>query len=806
MKNPRKKLSILLFLLTFHLVELLQIKTIELLCSRIYFDHAGIETFPYAPLLNAVYIKSNEIKSGFPVYEHERGGMYFQYNRILKMFYFAAEIDNFNSAVIKIPQGRFTTLFDIESKISQNKKGFPLGGVLDRSKAQYFYRAKLRTKEWSNYVSLTPKCVKYSRCQTGEIIFTNKDNSRDVSKYSYYKLVPNVYNENRPLYESQFNHLNTNHKEYLYYKEGFWCIGYEKFSRNANFKARSTALYPEYILEQWKLKSFYGWDIVEKKITCKSLNTFPSSCDLSPCSRYDTCNLNSLNEPFCVCRYGSKGKTCEYASATCPNELFPFIDNEIGAIAVKFYDVNAYIINICNNYRTWYSLATQTTDPLLESDFWKYFIGIVTVLIFFLPCCHWAWCKCQMSCLTIYSVHWYLGLVLWLIFIICYYMIGLTKYGEENFTNILYCAIAFTCLFYLFMLIESFCSSEYEYVMESEDCDDIKELVNKIHSNKPIIIIHGEAYHYETKTRTVSYRDSDGHSRTRTETYKEKVTTWTGSETFLYQSCRDISNLSELPSLENIIKCQRIKFHKEIKYANEESARAFEQFKSEFCRRNERLDVEFRSNITEEIPDFKERVLAYSETEGKPFWMNSCCFCLSIFCLVSWPYRILLKSSTNKQEFTFIKQLSVTNSLQEHSAILNNSITNVETGQISYQLQDMSPSNEVQVPLLAKHSQPHPPLHNPTFGGPSVPQYPLQVDISVHQYPEQVEPSVPQYPFQGAITIPQYPVEENNASSQNFNPPYNPVAQLPTMQGAELMEAPPPSYSEVMANYNEGRK
>jgi len=118
----------------------------------------------------------------------------------------------------------------------------------------------------------------------------------------------------------------------------------------------------------------------------------------------------------------------------------------------------------------------------------------------------------------------------------------------------------------------------------------------------------------------------------------------------------------------------------------------------------------------------------------------------------------------------------------------------------------MSPSNEVQVPLLAKHSEPHPPSHNSTFEGPSVPQYPLQVDISVHQYPEQVEPTVPQYPFQGATTIPQYPVEENNASSQNFNPPYNPVAQLPTMQGAELMEAPPPSYSEVMANYNEGRK
>ena len=63
----------------------------------------------------------------------------------------------------------------------------------------------------------------------------------------------------------------------------------------------------------------------------------------------------------------------------------------------------------------------------------------------------------------------------------------------------------------------------------------------------PSVTISGEAYHYETRHRTVT--DSEGHSRT--ETYQEKVTTATASESFQYEDVRvvgEVFNTSDFES------------------------------------------------------------------------------------------------------------------------------------------------------------------------------------------------------------------------------------------------------------------
>ena len=51
----------------------------------------------------------------------------------------------------------------------------------------------------------------------------------------------------------------------------------------------------------------------------------------------------------------------------------------------------------------------------------------------------------------------------------------------------------------------------------------------------PITVWHITCYHWETRFRTVTERDSNGNTRTRTETYQEKVVTHTNSHTVHYR-------------------------------------------------------------------------------------------------------------------------------------------------------------------------------------------------------------------------------------------------------------------------------
>ena len=61
--------------------------------------------------------------------------------------------------------------------------------------------------------------------------------------------------------------------------------------------------------------------------------------------------------------------------------------------------------------------------------------------------------------------------------------------------------------------------------------EDFQQSAIELLQSKPKVTIHGEAYHYETRTRQVT--DSEG--RSSTETYQEKVTTATEAWNFEYQ-------------------------------------------------------------------------------------------------------------------------------------------------------------------------------------------------------------------------------------------------------------------------------
>ncbi|GMH61880.1 hypothetical protein TL16_g05549 [Triparma laevis f. inornata] len=73
--------------------------------------------------------------------------------------------------------------------------------------------------------------------------------------------------------------------------------------------------------------------------------------------------------------------------------------------------------------------------------------------------------------------------------------------------------------------------------------DDIYEACQ----SHPSVWIKGEAYHYETRTRTVS----DGNGGTKTETYQEKVVTSTACDTFTYEDVRVVGPTFNVAEFKN---------------------------------------------------------------------------------------------------------------------------------------------------------------------------------------------------------------------------------------------------------------
>jgi len=54
---------------------------------------------------------------------------------------------------------------------------------------------------------------------------------------------------------------------------------------------------------------------------------------------------------------------------------------------------------------------------------------------------------------------------------------------------------------------------------------DIVQVINSVKMSKPEIHFEITCYHYEMRTRTTRYTDSDGNTHVTTETYEERVNT-----------------------------------------------------------------------------------------------------------------------------------------------------------------------------------------------------------------------------------------------------------------------------------------
>jgi hypothetical protein len=116
--------------------------------------------------------------------------------------------------------------------------------------------------------------------------------------------------------------------------------------------------------------------------------------------------------------------------------------------------------------------------------------------------------------------------------IVCFIM-GLALIGEGN-DALIGGSVYFGIMYIVSMVVAALIPAR-EYVANTKFDSGLLEHVEVVKAAQPTISMHGEAYHYET--RTEHYTNSDGSSGTRTR--QEKVTTHTACELLRFDYCED---------------------------------------------------------------------------------------------------------------------------------------------------------------------------------------------------------------------------------------------------------------------------
>ena len=94
---------------------------------------------------------------------------------------------------------------------------------------------------------------------------------------------------------------------------------------------------------------------------------------------------------------------------------------------------------------------------------------------------------------------------------------------------------------WVIILLETRFCSEFQYLSNIGDIISVKDFIANLRNAIPTVTFSCESYHYETRSRTEYYTDSDGKSQTRTVTETVTVVTHTDSTVYHFAFSDDIS-------------------------------------------------------------------------------------------------------------------------------------------------------------------------------------------------------------------------------------------------------------------------
>jgi len=223
-----------------------------------------------------------------------------------------------------------------------------------------------------------------------------------------------------------------------------------------------------------------------------------------------------------------------------------------------------------------------------------------------------------------------------------------------NLANLVVVAIIWGGVLPIVVLSESlWCSSERQYIKNLSSLTSATERIESIRNTQPTVCMNAECYHYEDRTRTVYYTDSNGISRSRLETYQAKVVTASINKPFLFTHWYDYSQ-STLTDVRKV-GVTNVKMELTVQFGDETTEQLFKQKYAQFIIDNQFRDAHVDFFVTQTVDGFKKRLAAYIGPRSKPWWIGSVWYWLAtIFCL-GWPYRILFNCATDRTDYNVVK-------------------------------------------------------------------------------------------------------------------------------------------------------
>ena len=265
------------------------------------------------------------------------------------------------------------------------------------------------------------------------------------------------------------------------------------------------------------------------------------------------------------------------------------------------------------------------------------------------------WKTVQLS--RIVSLCYYISFWLWIIYLIAAFGAKLSQYASL-FAILIICAIvSVSCLPCVFV-IESGFSGERQYIANFKSLTSTEDSIESIRNTQPTITMKAECYHYETRTRTVSFTDAHGNRRSKQETYRVEVVTALIVEPFRFTHWFDSSEI--MPADVHKAGITKIKMNLTVQFGDEATAANFAERYRQFKLENQFRDELVRFSVSSTVAGFKKRLAAYTGTGTKPGWISSVWFWLATCFCLGWPYRIMFNRATGgKTECSVVKLIFI---------------------------------------------------------------------------------------------------------------------------------------------------
>ena len=246
----------------------------------------------------------------------------------------------------------------------------------------------------------------------------------------------------------------------------------------------------------------------------------------------------------------------------------------------------------------------------------------------------------------------YISWCFWVAVIAIFFTFKIAALGNV-FAALTIISVIFGILLPIFVLCESCCSAEKNYLSNLDSLQSSTQTIESIRKTQPYVGMEAVCYHYETRTRLVTYSDGRGNMRTRVETYQEKVVTNTFKEEFVYGFWKDNSE-TVLQSIRSK-GVTRIKMKRSIIFGNPETRTAFYIQFSNFRNEHQRKDTFVDYTELFEVDGFRSRLCAFTDLNSKPWWIGIHCYMIASIFTLTWPYRFFFNRAAGRTEYNVNK-------------------------------------------------------------------------------------------------------------------------------------------------------